>query len=221
MVVPFVIVLSMLSVLPMGIGAAGSSRDEIRSSVREIFDEDDYQSELPVAVDTPPSNPFLEWLIRLLRLQSVGDVMRWVFFLAAVAVLVFLCIAAVNRWSPPPRSTADATRETTVGMSERPVGDAAHYADRGEYARAIHILLLRTIEEIRSQLRYDPADSLTSREILARAPLPAASQRLLDELITRVEVHYFGTRPPQRSDYEVCVDTFHAARRALGARSEP
>ncbi len=115
-----------------------------------------------------------------------------------------------------------------LAVIERPLGDAEELAARGDYADAIHTLLLRTLVELvrSSAVRVGPA--LTSREILARVPLQADAREALAGLITAVEVTHFGDDVATVADYHRCRDQFQrfatafrgAAPRAVDRRPE-
>jgi hypothetical protein len=85
----------------------------------------------------------------------------------------------------------------------------------GRFVEAMHELLLEALGEIRARLGDRLADSLTSREILRKAPLTEPGQAALREIIGRVEWTYFGEHPGQRNDYLVCRDSFERLRATL------
>ncbi len=85
----------------------------------------------------------------------------------------------------------------------------------GRFVEAMHELLLEALGEIRARLGDRLADSLTSREILRKAPLTEIGQVALREIIGRVEWTYFGEHPGQRTDYLVCRDSFDRLRATL------
>ena len=85
----------------------------------------------------------------------------------------------------------------------------------GRFVEAMHELLLEALGEIRARLGDRLADSLTSREILRKAPLTENGQAALREIIGRVEWTYFGEHPGQRNDYLVCRDSFDRLRATL------
>lgn len=88
-------------------------------------------------------------------------------------------------------------------------------AREGRFVEAMHELLLEALGEIRARLGDRLADSLTSREVLRKAPLTETGQAALREIIGRVEWTYFGEHPGQRNDYLVCRDSFDRLRATL------
>jgi Domain of unknown function (DUF4129) len=126
---------------------------------------------------------------------------------------------------PPEDDPGARMRAAAAAIIDRPLGDADELARCGEFAEAIHTLLLRTLQELvrSAAVRVDPAT--TSREILARVPLLADARSALAGLITAVEVTHFGDEPANADDYERCRRQFHVFAEALrggaGARQPP
>ena len=112
---------------------------------------------------------------------------------------------------------AERARSAAGANIERPLEDADELARRGQFAAAIHTLLLRTLRELArsASLQVAPAD--TSREILARVPLIADARTALAGLITAVEITYFGDEPAGADDYDRCRRQFHVFAQAFAA----
>lgn len=98
---------------------------------------------------------------------------------------------------------------------DRPLGDADELARRGEFAEAIHTLLLRTLQELARSAAVRVAPATTSREILARVPLLADARSALAGLITAVEITHFGDEPANAADYDRCRQQFHVFAQAF------
>ena len=176
------------------------------AEIREILDDfarrHGVQTELPerdVMPNVPVTAPFS---------LPVGFIL-WVFLaLVVVMGLALLMVWALDRFRrPPPRDTTSTTTKK-VNVSRQPLGDAARLAGEGRFDEAIHVLLLRTIEELRESLDYAPSPSMTSREILAKAPVPTLAKEALGGLIAQVEWSHFGGRPVGQPDYEQAVTRF-------------
>jgi len=115
----------------------------------------------------------------------------------------------------------DRMQAASAEIIERPLGDADELARRGEFAEAIHTLLLRTLQELARTAAVRVGPATTSREILARVPLLADARSALAGLITAVEITHFGAEPADATDYERCREQFHvfaAAFRGAGRR---
>lgn len=181
----------------------------IQEAVRNVYDSGSYQRELPgdEPLERSVDGAGWGWLGELFGLGTLGF---WIVICAlAVGLILWVIIRSLDRFGA---SVDDldlpANGATDVTVSTRPLASAEKLAQQGDYAGAIHTLLLGTIDELRSALRYSPSPALTSREILRDCPLSDAGSAALSELIRRVELHYFGTRPPGSFEYRLCVDTF-------------
>lgn len=103
----------------------------------------------------------------------------------------------------------------------RPLDDAEVLAQQGRYAEAIHVLLLRTFEELARADGRVPSH-LTSREILAAIRLRSGAREALADLALTVEVTWFGDDVPGEPDWLRCRtswETFAAAYRGEPAKA--
>ena len=121
--------------------------------------------------------------------------------------------AELSRYGGDAELPADRARDARIAVAgaiiERPLEDADELARRGEFAEAIHTLLLRTLRELARSAAVEVAPASTSREILARVPLLADARSALAGLITAVEITHFGEQPANADDYERCRRQFH------------
>lgn len=114
-----------------------------------------------------------------------------------------------------PEDVRDRMQAASAAIIERPLGDADELAARGEFAEAIHTLLLRTLQELARTAAVRVGPATTSREILARVPLLADARSALAGLITAVEITHFGDEPANAGDYDRCRQQFHVFAQAF------
>jgi hypothetical protein len=144
----------------------------------------------------------------------------------------FLCVALatitlilIKTWRDHRRSF-NRTRPLSYGAQEFPDPslatrmekaqlEADEFARQGNFAEAMHVLLLRSVEELRRYLNISIAASLTSREILRHAELSPEGRSTFSDIVDRVEVSYFGAHRPDQEEYEACRGSFDALRGAL------
>ena len=138
----------------------------------------------------------------------------WGLLVAVVVASVLFIAGSIRQRRRGDDEDGTLELEGSVELSERPLANAEQAAARGDYAEAIHLLLLGTIEEIRTSIGYDAPRWLTSREIARAAPLPADALPPLEALIGTVERSYFGEIPVEISDYQSCVDWHRQLREA-------
>ncbi|MEM7166579.1 MAG: hypothetical protein AAF581_14020 [Planctomycetota bacterium] len=194
-------------------------REAIRNATRDVYEAGSYQRELPTPAEAreAASSPFFEWLASLF---AYGSTAFWVLVITVAAVIViWLALKLMDRYgaSIEQRDATTPNGAGSVSVSTRPLANAQRLAEQQEYAAAIHVLLLATIEELCTKLQYEPSPAFTSREILSDCSLSDRSSAALSELIRRVELHYFGTRPPELADYELCVTQFRTFQEACAS----
>jgi hypothetical protein len=142
----------------------------------------------------------------------------WLAIVIGLACLAYVGKDVIPLW----RRTGDgAWGETATGgevaaqSAELATMAADELAEQGRFVEAMHVLLLRSLADIRERLGERFADSLTSREILRGARLSDPGRALLRDIIARVEWTYFGEHPAAASDYQACRDSFNALARTL------
>lgn len=104
---------------------------------------------------------------------------------------------------------------TRSGRMEEIQVEADDLARQGHYRQAMHLLLLKSLDEIRRQLGTRFAASLTSREILRRVQLSDTGRRSLTAIIRSVERTYFGAEEAGQTDYSDCRINFETLKHSL------
>lgn len=151
--------------------------------------------------------------------SPLSAVMRMIVFgvvAVAIVMIAMWLVRDLRRGSDKDALDGDELPQPTVDQDviERPIGDADELARAGNYAEAIHTLLLRTLIELVRATRTRVPASLTSREILERVPLVPAARAALYQLVSTVEVTYFGDDVPSAADYDRCRHEFQAFAQA-------
>lgn len=148
----------------------------------------------------------------------------WLSFAIVLAILAYFLISNI-------RETRRADKEGETGgaktkpdaVAERMTASGAEaddLADAGDYAGAMHTLLLRSIAEIRKKLGIPISVSLTSREIARRVQLPPDAGAALSDLVGRVEISYFGSFRPGSGEYGRCRRDYDILISTLGRGGE-
>ena len=179
------------------LAALARASGAVAEDVGRILDDPRYQRALPAGRGTFELPTFsLGPLALLLR------ILLW----TAVAVAVALLLAWVGR------RIAGRVRDAEVGSGPEatplvlPVERAEALAAAGRYAEAIHALLLETLLALSRAARLAP--SFTSREIVARVPLPPRAREALAGLVEAVEISRFGGAAAGERDYQACLSRF-------------
>jgi len=143
----------------------------------------------------------------------------WIVIAIALGVLLYAFRDLVPFWRSGAGGTwaADETAAgtTTPGDQAMIVEAADELAARGRFVEAMHMLLLHGLAHLRLRLDQQFSDSLTSREILHSTNLPEAARAALRDVVSRVELTYFGQRPARLADYAACRESFNALARSL------
>ena len=214
--------------------AGPSARPDPAETITQVARELGLQTQMPKADEPPKEAPWsdVHWHIP-------GGVAEWVLIGAVATGLGFALYAlrdTLPGFSRRSRVKPDAAivlplAESVERMHETG-DDADALARRGLLAEAMHMLLLRSLIELRKRLDVTIADSLTSREILQRlsmpalrpaAPglgptLPANGRHALADLIQRVEFVHFGRQVAAPEDYGACRAAYETL---IGAMRSP
>jgi hypothetical protein len=156
-------------------------------------------------------------------LGSLVSLLMWGCVIVGLALVAFWVARELFKYTedvelPPEGAGATgADADATAAIIDRPLGDADELARRGEFAEAIHTLLLRTLHELVRSAAVSVERSHTSREILARVPVLTDAREALAGLITAVELTHFGDEPATAADYDGCRQQFHRFAEAFRA----
>ncbi len=199
---------------------AASTDEEIRDAVESVLADNRFQTELPndaksieAEVDTGP-----RWRFELPDgLSGLAKLLMWM-LIAAGSVLVVIFV--VNELASLRRRSRDGAQwaEDAIAKAERHAAEpgsrtsleaADRLARNGQYAEALHMLLLDCIAQLR-RLRFESliAPSMTSRELASRLSLPEPSARALSSMVSAVELSHFGGRQPEEQDYANCRESY-------------
>jgi hypothetical protein len=88
------------------------------------------------------------------------------------------------------------------------LSDADALAAKGRYAEAIHLLLLRSIQEIAQHRPTILKPALTSREISALRELPEAARLAFAQIARIVEQALFAGREVGSHEYAQCRQAY-------------
>lgn len=188
----------------------------------------------PLPPIKPPETPaWLEWLSEALRAVfgplAQGLVSAWPMIqnvLIALAVLLVLYLlwrllgplvmrlrdrnAKPEAWTP--------SREEALALLD----DADRLAAQGRFGEAAHLLLLRSVGQIRERRPGSVIPASTAREITALPQLPQAARTAFAVIAERVERSLFGLRDLDAGDWTVAraayADFALADLRAEGPR---
>jgi len=152
-------------------------------------------------------------------LREVLRVLMWIVFVAGGALVVYYLLNEArlfSRWKTGHWQPEGAGGDQAAGGPGKGAGvleDPERLAARGDYAEAVHVLLLRSIMLIRER-GAALSTALTSREILRRAPLGDQERDAFRALVDATELTHFGGRGASEADFLRCRELFHRIARA-------
>ena len=205
--------------------APNSAAHGLEAAHRALLQRRDLQFDLPGFKPPTPREP-PHWLKALGDflgslfggLGPIMEVLFWGLVAAAVAGVIFLIAREVG-WTEiirkrrkPRLAPVDYRPDAEVARAL--LADADELAAQGRFAEAVHILLLRSIEDMQ---RFRPGSvrpAATSRDIAGLEVLPVTARPAFAAMAERVEVSLFGARAVDaegfaraRSDYEAFAFT--------------
>jgi hypothetical protein len=187
--------------------APAPTGDAVQRAVERVYGASSYQREMP-DVQMPPPPPRRPPPDEVSIPIGNGFV---TYLLGGVLVIVLVMIAMRLlgggwRWS----RAGDSSEATPVSGEARNqrveviarLDDADQAAADGDWARAIHILLLTSIEWLRKQTGQGVPVALTARELIHHMKLTEHARGDLAALVGAAELCHFGGRSADRELYE-------------------
>lgn len=160
----------------------------------------------------PPVPEWMKWLAK--ALENNWPVIKWALWIIAAVVVLWVAYGLVRqywhlfRW----KKSDDARREWPVEQEWRPtaaqarqlLAEADALAAQGHYSRAVHLLLLRSIEDIEERRPRLLRRALTSREIGALAELPEGARPAFRGIARAVERSRFAGEAIDAAEFARC-----------------
>ncbi|MEZ4269489.1 MAG: DUF4129 domain-containing protein [Myxococcota bacterium] len=203
--------LAVAAVLPGQPSRAAQARS-VQDALARVVADGDYQQALPApdapdsSSDSGPGLPIVELLLRVLGVALLVGV-------AAAAIVMVL--RSIQR--RPDLRPAAAHRDAPPAPTPVPaVADLDARVRAGDLDDAIRDLLHRVLAWLVAREPALRPTSLTSREVLAAARLPAPAAAALRELVDAVERAVFAGRPAAPDDWDRCRAAYTRLEAAFG-----
>jgi len=206
-----------IAVTPSTAGAdqAAASGGSFDSAHQALAADKTLQFEMK-GIEPPPPPP--GWLQPLADvLQAMGPLFKIIFWLGLAAIvlaILWFIGRELIRIRLPERTdklniTDDAWRPAPAAALAL-LSDADALAAEGRFAEAVHLLLLRSINDIDGRLPNTVRPALTARDIAGLDRLPAAARPAFDRITRVVESSLFGGRPVDRAAFTDCRAAYEA-----------
>lgn len=198
-----------------GADQAAASNATFDSAHQALAADKAFQFQMKGVEPPPPPPGWLQPLIDLL--QAMGPLFKIVFWLglaALVLAILWFIGREVIRIRLPERTDKlniedDAWRPAPAAALAL-LSDADALAAEGRFAEAVHLLLLRSINDIDGRLPNTVRPALTARDIAGLSRLPAAASPAFDRIARVVESSLFGGRPVDRAAFADCRQAYEA-----------
>lgn len=193
----------LLVVVAAGVPALAQSTQQIEEAAAKTIHRHDIQAALP----REDSSEMRHW--------KLANIPNWVWLCVVILALIVVFYPMLDElmfWRPRHKEDWDGLPEDAALRAQQSLASVAANADelarQGRYMEAIHLLLLHALSVMRLRLRVQFPDSLTSREILRAANLASEGRAALQDMVSRVELSYFGEYPSAEEDYAACRASF-------------
>jgi hypothetical protein len=208
--------------------ATGPGHAEVRKAADDVAKSLGVQSQLPNdsgAADAPTNQPrsrtwgFGGDGIYIPGGEVIFGLIQWA--IIVVAVIAILAVLAIVLREPledrlrlatgPPLPLAEEPR--APADPRELIAHADRLAAAGQFAEAMHCVLLAAMILLGGPAPDKSVDSRTSWELLRSAAIPQAQLQALRDLVIRVERAWFGQRPADPDDYRHVrgiFDAFHS-----------
>jgi len=163
----------------------------------------------------PRPSPWAEVIARLI--EAVAPFLQYVFWAGVIAIvggIVFYIVREIvlrprgDRIEPPAAAAPDLA--PAPERAHALLADADRLAAEGRYAEAVHLLLLRSVEDIDAKRPATVRPSMTSRDIAELSVLPEAARTAFTRVAEVVERSFFGGREVDAAGYRHCRDAYEA-----------
>ncbi len=167
----------------------------------------------------PPPDPPPNWLAGLFEfLNALGPLFQiifWVLIALVVAGIAWFIIRELMRIRAPEKRGKTAKPKPEEWRPEAAVAlallsDADALAAKGQFAEAVHLLLLRSINDIEGRLPNTVRPALTSRDIARLDRLPEAARPTFMRIARAVETSLFGGDAVDRATWDNCRAAYEA-----------
>jgi hypothetical protein len=176
----------------------------------ELLRHTDLQFNLP-SYKAPEPPAWLKWLGD--ALAQAGPELRWLFWaivagLAALVLYVLVRQAMKLRWRPRGREDAAPSSQSVWRPAPEKarllLADADRLAASGDFAGAVHLLLLRSIQDIEERFPRLVRPAFTSREIGRLDQIPSNARTTFAGIARVVEKSLFAGSAVDRDEFARC-----------------
>jgi hypothetical protein len=194
--------------------ASTPRQDALAAAHSQLLGDSDLQFRFGAFM--PEKTP--DWLAPLLRfISAIAPVMKVVFWCLVAALAAYLLFLAGRelwlrrgtwaRAEPAARPEWPEWRPAKAD-AELLLSDADNLASQGKYDEAVHLILLRSIQDIGRHRPVAVKPALTSREISLLGSLPESARHAFATIARAVERSLFGGLDVTATEFRACRDEY-------------
>jgi hypothetical protein len=194
--------------------ASTPGQDALAAAHSQLLSDSDLQFRFGAFVpDKPP-----DWLAPLLRFITASAPAMKIVFWCLVAALAAYLLFLVGRelwlrrgaWARAEPAAKPVWPEWRPGKvdAELLLSDADKLALQGKYDKAVHLILLRSIQDIGRHRPVAVKPALTSREISLAGSLPESARHAFATIARVVERSLFGGFDVTVAEFRACRDEY-------------
>lgn len=194
----------------MSAPAHGSSAESLHRAHEALLRHQDLQFDFP-RYELPKPPAWLDWVGK--ALHAAGPALKYVWWIVgglALAALIYFLVRLLMRLRFPARHTVQDMRSAmeewrpTATQARALLADADALAREGKYAEAVHLLLLRSIEDLEQYRPRVVQRSYTAREIEQLDAMPMTVRAAFAGIMEVVEKSLYGGYEVTAEDYQRC-----------------
>jgi len=195
-----------------GLGGQAGAAQDAGGKARAAAQQFNVQTELPKTETFDKEDPATKRETSSGSGLAGGEFVLYGLLLGAVVLILWTLRDSIGQMFVRPVALQSEEEVVLPPISvERLEGaqlEADDLAHQGRFVEAMHMLLLSAFTELRRSFALRFAESLTSRELLKLLPLPAVTLAALSDIVTRVELAWFGQYSVLAGDYLACRKSF-------------
>jgi hypothetical protein len=197
--------------------ASALSKSSADSAYSALMQHSDIQFSFP-GFEAPKPPKWLEMLLRILGqhptlIERIFWIVVALVVLGALAALIgqFWPIVA-RRYSAPKPAVIEpeALWRPTVAQARELLQESDSLAAQGRFSEAVHLLLLRSIEDIESRRPKLLRPTLTSREIGLLHAIPSAARAAFSGIARVVERARFADHQINAAEFKECRNEYES-----------
>jgi hypothetical protein len=193
--------------------AAQAAEAKLAAAHQELLRAKDLQFAF-TAIEQPKPPAWLEQLARLL--EAIAPFLKLVFWagLAAAVLMIVYFIARgllqidLRRGKRKPKAGEAEAWRPEPARARALLEDADRLAAEGRFDEAVHLLLLRSIDDFSGRKPGAVRPALTSRDIAGLSAMPLSARGAFESIARAVEASLFAARPAGASDFARCREAY-------------